>query len=132
MRSRSCNSNWHRSRTARILRRPEWPAVCWHLLEEQSSNLPAGHRLLGSTEVLESLIGKAKQLEGQQSKSGFTKMILGTAASVVKLTEQTVQAALDTVKVRDVTDWIKRHLGVSVQGQRYHAFAGGAGGTKPE
>ena len=51
---------------------------------EQSSGIPAGQRLVGSSEVLESLIGKAKQLEGQQSKSGFTKMILGTAACVSK------------------------------------------------
>jgi hypothetical protein len=97
---------------------------------EQSSDIPAGQRLLGSSEVLESLIGKAKQLEGQQSKSGFTKMILGIAASAVKLTEQTVQAALAAVKVQDVTRWIRQHLGISVQSQRLHAFAGPPG-TKP-
>ena len=97
---------------------------------EQSSDLPAGERLLGSSEVLESLIGKAKQLEGQQSKSGFTKMILGVAASVSEITEQTVQAALVAVKTRDVGQWIKQHLGISVQGQRTHAFASGPPGTK--
>ena len=90
---------------------------------EQSSDLPAGQRLLGSSEVLESLIGKAKQLEGQQSKSGFTKMILGAAASVTKLTNQVLQAALTKVKTRDVTQWVQKHLGISVQGQRINAFA---------
>jgi hypothetical protein len=99
---------------------------------EQSSAVPAGQRFLGSSEVLESLIGKGKQLEGQQSKSGFTKMILGLAASVVQITEQTVGAALAAVKVRDVTAWIKQHLGTSVQGQRMHAFATDPTGTKPE
>ena len=89
---------------------------------EQSSDLSLGQRLLGSSEALESLIGKAKQLEGQQSKSGFTKMILGTAASVVKLTDQTVQAGLAAVKVRDVIQWIKQHIGITVQAQRMHAF----------
>lgn len=98
---------------------------------EQSSDLAAGQRLLGSSEVLESLFGKAKQLEGQQSKSGFTKMILGVAASVVEITDQTVQAALAAVKVRDVRQWIQQHLGISVQGQRRHAFAAGPPGTKP-
>jgi hypothetical protein len=101
-------------------------------LGEQSSEIPAGQRLLGSSEVLESLFGKAKQLEGQQSKSGFTKMILGVAASVLEITEETVRAAFAAVKVRQVTDWVKQHLGVSVQGQRMHAFAAGPPGTNPE
>jgi len=89
----------------------------------QSSDLPAGQRLLGSSEVLESLIGKSKQLEGQHSKSGFTKMILGAAASVTKLTRQTLQAALAKVKTRHVAQWVQKNLGISVQGQRMHAFA---------
>ena len=99
---------------------------------EQAAAVPAGRRYLGSSEVLESLIGKAKQLEGQQSKSGFTKMVLGLAASVVDLTEQTVSAALAAVKVRDVWAWIQKHLGVSVQGQRQHAFAAARAGTEPD
>ena len=90
---------------------------------EQSSDLSGNQRLLGSSEVLESLIGKAKQLEGQHSRSGFTKMILGTAASVAKLSGRTLQAALAAVKVRDVTQWVQKHIGTSVQGQRMHAFA---------
>ncbi len=89
---------------------------------EQSSDLAAGQRLLGSSEVLESLIGKAKQLDGQ-GKSGFTKMILGAAASVTKLTQQTLQAALAKVKTRDVAQWVQKHLGISLQSQRMHAFA---------
>lgn len=110
-----------------FLEGPETPAsrVARGLLtivEEQSSGLSAGQRLLGSSEVLESLIGKAKQLEGQQSKSGFTKMILGTAASVAKMTDQTLQAALAAVKVQHVITWIQQHIGISVQGQRMHAF----------
>jgi hypothetical protein len=91
-------------------------------VDEQSRDLSAGQRLLGSSEVLESLIGKAKQLEGQQSKSGFTKMVLGTAASVGKLTTQKVHAALAAVKVRTVTAWIQKHVGISIQSQRMHAF----------
>ena len=100
-------------------------------VEQQSSGIPEGQRLLGSSEILESLIGKAKQLEGQQSKSGFTKMILGLAASVSEVTEQKVRDAMAAVKVHDVTTWIKDHLGTSVQGQRYHAFSTLPRGTKP-
>ena len=48
---------------------------------EQSQAARSDERLLGSTECLESLIGKGKRLEGQQCRNGFTKMILGMAAS---------------------------------------------------
>jgi hypothetical protein len=41
-----------------------------------------------------------------------------------------VQAALAAVKVRDVRDWIKQHLGISIQGQRLHAFKAIPLGTK--
>jgi hypothetical protein len=115
---------------------PETPAsrVAQALLtfvDEQSGKLLPGQRLLGTSEVLESLIGKAKQLQGQQSKSGFTKMVLGLAASVCDITEQKVREALAAIKVHDVTTWIKQHLGTSVQGQRYHAFSTPRPGTKP-
>ena len=96
-------------------------------VEEQSSGIPPGERLLGSSEVLESLIGKAKQLEGWQSKSGFTKMVLGLAASVSKITEEQVSAALSAIKVHEVIDWIRKHLGTSVQAQRHHALPAPAG-----
>lgn len=99
-------------------------------VEEQSSGLPPGERLLGSSEVLESLIGKAKQLEGRQSKSGFTKMVLGLAASVSKITEQEVSAALSAIQAHDVTSWIRKHLGTSVQAQRQRAWEPAPAGTK--
>lgn len=99
-------------------------------VQEQSSQLRMDERLPGSSEVLESLIGKTKQLEGRQSKSGFTKMILGLAASVSKITEGNVNAALSAVKVRDVMDWVQKQLGTSVQAQRYLAFAPVTPGTK--
>ncbi len=98
---------------------------------EQSSGIPPGRRLLASTEVLESLIGKAKQLEGQQSKSGFTKMVLGIAARVADITEQTVHTAIKTVKVCDVIQWVQEHVGISIQGQRARAFPAPQSGTKP-
>jgi hypothetical protein len=100
-------------------------------VKQQSEQISEGQHLLASSEVLESLIGKAKQLEGQHSKSGFTKMILGLAASVSKLTEATITKALDTIKVKNVLTWIKDQLGTSVQGQRHHAFARPEPETKP-
>lgn len=87
-------------------------------VSEQSQSAGAAEHLPSSTECLESLIGKGKRLEGQQSRSGFTKMVLGMAASVVEPTVEHVRTALETVKTKDVNAWCKAKLGVSVQALR--------------
>jgi hypothetical protein len=89
---------------------------------EQSSAAVDEEHLLGSTECLESLIGKGKRLEGQQSRSGFTKMVLGMAASVAEPTVERLRTALDQVKTHQVTAWCKAKLGVSVQARRRQAL----------
>jgi len=87
-------------------------------------------RMPGSTEVLESLIGKGKQLMGR-NKNGYTKSVLGMAAAVAKLTTETIHAALKTVQAKDIQFWIKQKLGVSLQAQRVRAFNTSTNGTKP-
>lgn len=88
-------------------------------------------RLPGSTEVLESLIGTGKQMQGR-NKNGYTKTVLAMAASVVKCTGQVIQQALDMVKVRDVQSWIGETLGLSLPAQRQRALPNLAAGTKPD
>jgi hypothetical protein len=96
----------------------------------ESAKARPGERLIGSSECLESLIGKGKRLEGQQSKGGFTKMVLGMAAAVVKPTQEYLTAALAKIKVKDVYQWCKSHLGESLQSLRRKAFASPKPGTK--
>lgn len=95
---------------------------------QQSAAAQADERLPGSSECLESLIGKGKRLEGQQSRSGFTKMILGMAAAVVEPSHEYLLRALAAVKTKNVLSWCHEHLGVSVQAKRHHALV--AAGTK--
>lgn len=83
-----------------------------------SAALDAGERVPGTSEVLESLFGKGKRLEGQQSKGGFTALVLGVAASVVKPTNDYLKTALETIGVKHVTAWAKQHLGASLQSLR--------------
>ena len=87
-------------------------------VKEQSQVAQPGERLLGSSECIESLIGQGKRLEGQQSRSGFTAMILGIAAAVVLPTRQAIEAALETVKTKDLKAWAHHTLGPSVQACR--------------
>jgi hypothetical protein len=96
---------------------------CLEFIQRQSQQA-AQQRFLGTSEVLESLIGKGKQLQGRH-KSGYTKSVLAMAAAVLPRTTQIIQEALATVKVRDLTDWIQSHLGLSLQSQRQRALSNG-------
>jgi hypothetical protein len=102
-----------------------------NFVAEQSLGAKLDERLIGSSECLESLIGKGKRLEGQQSRSGFTAMVLGMAAAVIKPTQEVIQEALAAVKVKDVTAWVKSKLGLSVQARRRIAFQAAAA-SQPE
>lgn len=97
---------------------------------EQSSRADPDERLPASSEVIESLIGRGKRLEGQQSASGFTKMVLGMAAAVTRPTQEFIQQAFQAVKTHHVTEWAKQKIGISLQSRRRAAFGSPTHGTK--
>jgi hypothetical protein len=97
----------------------------------ESSKARVGERLPGTTEVLESSFGKLKALEQDQSKSGFTGLVLSLGAMVSKRTGETIREGLERCGVRDVLDWCTKKLGQSVQSQRKQAYRQLAGATKP-
>ena len=84
----------------------------------ECAKLPAGCSSPGSSEVIESLIGKGKRLEGQQSQSGFTRYVLGLAASVVTPTTSLLESVSETVGIKHLTQWLKQHLPQSLQSKR--------------
>ena len=85
---------------------------------QQSRCDPAIGMLPGSSEVIESLFGKGKRLEGQQSRSGFTAQLLSMAACVYQPTEELVREAFKSVDTKAVRDWQTAMLGISVQARR--------------
>jgi hypothetical protein len=92
-------------------------------VEEESSKAKPDERLLGSSEVIESVFGKLKGIEQDQAKSGFTNLLLSTAAIISKTTEDVVEKAMKAVRTKDVLDWCKKNIGQSVQSMRKEAFA---------
>lgn len=88
----------------------------------QSAAAHPGERLIGSSEGLESLIGRAKRLLGPHIRHGMTRMILAAAAAVVDLTPQTIATALATVTTEDVDAWAEQWLGKTVQSQRCRMY----------
>jgi hypothetical protein len=91
-----------------------------------------GEILPGTTEVLESCFGKLKALEDGQSKSGFTGLVLSLGAMVSTWTAETIGKALEQFSVRDVMNWCREKLGVSIQSQRRQVYGKLKCATNPE
>jgi hypothetical protein len=91
-------------------------------VRNQESNLRRGERLWLSTEILESLFGHYKQLEGQHSKSGFTSLILAIGIYATKITPEVVEQSMKQVKVKDVKAWTKKHLPKTLASSKASAY----------
>lgn len=90
---------------------------------QQATKTRRGERLLGSSEIIESVLGQQKRLEQDQAKNGFTGLLLALGASVAETTTEVVRQALETVPTQKVLAWCQENLGPSVQAQRRIAFA---------
>jgi hypothetical protein len=77
-----------------------------------------GERLIGSTEVLESVFGAFKGLQGQQSESGMTGLMLVLGALVGPWTPEEIEQALEATPWKAVESWIEGQIGLTVQSRR--------------
>ncbi len=74
--------------------------------------------MLGSSDVIESLIGKAKQRLEANGRSELNKSILLIPCLCGELTQDLVAEALTTVRVQDVTTWVAETVGETMQSRR--------------
>ena len=88
------------------------------IVKAESSKLGEGERTPGSTEILESSFGKLKEIEGDQSRSGFTSLILIWAALFGTTTAEVIRDAMTQVPGKLVQKWITKHLGATIQSKR--------------
>ena len=93
-------------------------------VRSQERQAKPGERFPGSTEVLESCFGKFKHLEKQQSRGGFTQLLLGFGALLADLTTAAVRQAMQASRTADVRAWAASNLGTTVFAQRKLAYAG--------
>jgi len=89
----------------------------------QEAKARPGERFPGSTEILESCFGKFKQLEKQQSRGGFTQLLLGFGAMLAQKAKTTVQQALERSRTSDIRRWAEGTLGATLFSKRRRAFA---------
>lgn len=87
-------------------------------VEDQAQQAREGERLLGSSEVLESIIGKYKSVAGERGQHGLTGMVLSIGALVGRVTVDAVKAALTQVPTQEVWNWCQTHLGSTLQSCR--------------
>ena len=74
--------------------------------------------MLGSRDVLESVMGKFQYLAGERGPHGMTGMVLSIGAFVGRQAIATVQAAMEEITNHDVWKWCHEHLGTTVQSIR--------------
>jgi hypothetical protein len=77
---------------------------------------------LGSSDVIESLIGKAKQRLEANGRSELNKSILLIPCMCGDLTHDLVAEALSTVSGQDVTTWVSENVGETMQSKRRREF----------
>jgi hypothetical protein len=87
-------------------------------LFEQQSQAKRAERLVGSTEVLESLFGRYKALTREHSRGGVTALALGMAGLLGAPSEQEMAEALTGCTTKDVRAWVTENLAPNVQQQR--------------
>jgi len=82
-------------------------------VEPLCHSLAPGESMPGSTEVLESLIGKGKRLLHHSSNS-VTRQILSLAATTTEITTTLVQKALSTCRMKHLAEWARENLATGV------------------
>lgn len=91
-------------------------------VEQQSEMLKQGEHVIGHTEVLESLLGKYKQIQGRHHQGGMTASLLNIGAQVLPKTPALIQQALESIPVKAVTEWVRNKLGQTVAAKQKLAF----------
>lgn len=85
------------------------------LVREQGSKVPAGQCYVGSTDVLESLFGKYKELAEQGPSREITANVLMIPLFATTLTADLLRTALESIRAQDVQYWVEQQLGASPQ-----------------
>lgn len=87
-------------------------------VETMCSGFGADEFYPGSTEVLESLIGKAKRLLGFNASNGLTRYLLSVASATAELSTGLIQRALSKCRTKHVQQWAKDNFSIAVHTKR--------------
>lgn len=88
------------------------------ILGSEGLKVPSGEHYLGSSEVIESLFGKYKGIEGDHASSGLTKLILGVPALVGEINENILEDALNDISINKIDSWVAENMGETYRSKR--------------
>jgi hypothetical protein len=97
-------------------------AALLDFVQASEEQLEPGQRAWLSTEILESLFGRFKQLEGQHSKGGFTSLLAALPSLTVHWTAKRVRGRLPTVPVETLKRWVRDNVGTTLTARRARAY----------
>ena len=89
-----------------------------NFVEEESSKARPGERLLGTSDVIESVFGRYKELADTQSKGGFSGLILSLGALLSPPSVSQIREALVSTPLKMVTSWVRNKLGKTQSSKR--------------
>ena len=87
-------------------------------IKEEEMKVAPGECVFGTSEIVESVFGKFKQLEKHHASGGLTSLILCMPMLVGKLSIGLIEDALNLVSVSRVSEWINKNLGKTYWSQR--------------
>lgn len=85
---------------------------------QTAANVGSIGRVPGSSEVIESLIGKGKRLAGVHGSSGMTAQLLAMAAAVTQPTREFLSEALYHTGMKQLQHWCSQFLPISLHSKR--------------
>lgn len=91
-------------------------------LKVEGKDILKSQALLGTSDIIESIFGKYKYLDGKSGLKEIGKLILIIPVITTKLTFHTVKEALENVRQGDVANWFKKKLGKSNFSKRQAAL----------
>jgi hypothetical protein len=95
-------------------------------VRQEGAKVPLRQRYLGSSDVLESLFGKYKDLVEQAPCREITANVLMIPLLVTPLTAELLRQALESVRGQEVEQWLEEHLGPSPQKKKRVVLAAAA------
>lgn len=96
-------------------------------LRLEGQQIPDQQTLLGTSDAIESIIGKYKYLSAEGPMRDIGKMILTIPVFTTKLTCELVKTAMESIQAVDVDKWADKLLGKSALSKR-RTLSGALGG----
>ena len=84
--------------------------------------LAPGERAWLSTEILESLFGRYKRLEGQHSKGGFTSLLASLPVLCGQMDGPNVRKRLLEIDNKQLKQWVQTTIGGTLTARRVAAY----------